>query len=252
MNYFKVVAVSVFTVFLYTGVLSADNRVMVWNYQYQTMERGAAEVEYYHTISTPTAARVDSSVSVEQQVELEIGMTDRFDFSIYQVFGQSPGKTLVYKAFKTRFRFRTGALDGDWLKPVVYAEYKANPDFTEQKFEIKPILGKHFPRWDAALNPVGELVKKASEGGSWEFEAGWNAGVAYKVNKLLHLGLELTRSDDGTYLGPTIAHGYGHLWVALGSGFAISDVAADVPELKVRLLIGVNVAKGSGVLPANE
>ncbi len=220
----------------------ADQRANVWTYQYQTLEPGAAEIEHYSTFSTPFADSIKGTMSVEHQLELEVGMTKRFDFSIYQVFGQSPGAaSLKYKSFKLRSRYRTGELGGDLIRPILYFEFKANQDFSEQKAEFKPIIGKKFGKFELSINPKLEWETKHK--GKW----GYATSVGYAMAPRFGFGLEFTGSEAGHYFGPTISHGGHDVWMALGSGFAIGSVDAGKPELQIRLLLGIGVAE-----PKNE
>jgi len=227
---------------LLTGLLfsvSADDRKFVWTYEYQTMPRGSAEVEHYLTLTSPDGGSMAGKTSVEHAFELEIGMNDRFDFGLYQVFKQSPGASLKYTGFKARGRYRTGDINGDWLKPVIYVEYQGVPDFSSYKLEFKPIVGKTYGMWVTALNPKVELVGKAD--GSSEWEWGYTGGGAVLLHHLFGLGVEAQGSEKGHYVGPSISHGGDGLWISLGSGFALGDVDPGEPEVKIRLLIGVHV-----------
>lgn len=226
-------------IFILNSAAQADERSYVWTYQYQTMEPGAAEIEHYMTLTTPYADSISGTMSVEHQLELEVGMTERYDFSIYQVFGQKPGESFKYKAFKLRSRYRTGELGGDLIRPILYFEYKANQDFTEQKVEFKPIVGNTFDRIEVAINPKIEWEKKNKAEYLW----GYAAALGYKVSPMFGFGLEFTGSESGHYFGPTISHGGHNLWMALGSGFALGSVDADKPEMQIRLLIGIGIAK---------
>jgi hypothetical protein len=222
-----------------SGTARADQRVFVWTYQYQTLHSGEAEIEQYTTLTTPSSSQFKDTTSIEHQYEIEIGMTDRFDFSIYQVFGQTPGSSYRYKAFKLRSRYRLGTTGGDWLKPIIYLEYKANQDFSQQDIEFKPIIGMTTGDYIAAINPKLELEIKRDES---EFEWGYSAGLSRKLGSLGGIGLELSGSEAGNYFGPTLYHGRSKLWMSLGSGFAIRSVESGKPKIQLRLILGFNVS----------
>jgi len=80
----------------------ADQRFYVWTYEYKILERGRGEVEDYFTLSTPDMGHVEGTMAAEHQLELEVGMTERYDFAIHQVFKQNPGQSLKYEGFKLR------------------------------------------------------------------------------------------------------------------------------------------------------
>ncbi len=222
---------------LASGV-SADQRSYVWTYEYKTVERGKAEVEVYFTLSTPDMGRLEGNVATEHQLELEVGMTDRFDFSVYQTFGQNPGESLKYNGFKLRTRYRFGEKDRFFVDPLVYLEYKGKPDFSEHGLELKLILARDIGRFNIALNPVLEFEREDDE---WEFKPEYAVGSSFAITKLLRVGLEAKGSESGHYVGPVIAHGREDLWVALGSGIKVGDVDEGKPELRLRMLLGVGL-----------
>jgi hypothetical protein len=74
----------------------ADRRMFVWNYEAQTLPRGEAELETYLTLSSTDRNRTIGRTSAQHQLELEIGMTNRFDPAIYEVFQQEPRTGLAY------------------------------------------------------------------------------------------------------------------------------------------------------------
>src|SRR3989338_6269846 len=82
----------------------ADRRSYVWTYEYQTMPKGMAEIEYYLTAAVPDTA--ESNVNTwEHQIELEYGITDHWDVSMYQMLKQSNTAScskFEYDGFKIR------------------------------------------------------------------------------------------------------------------------------------------------------
>ncbi len=231
-------------VILIANNTNADQRTFVWTYQYQTLKPGEAEFEQYTTLSTPRGNQFERKTSIEHQFELEVGMTPRYDFSIYQVFKQAAGGNYRYEAFKLRGRYRLGDEAGSWVKPILYFEYKANQNFTAQKVEFKPIVGMQGDPYIIAINPKLEWEKKGKAEAKilW----GYSGAIGYKIYKLLAFGVELSGSKKGHYFGPTISHGTEHLWVSLGAGYLTSkvDPADPVDEIKIRLLIGVGIPNG--------
>lgn len=234
-----VILLTVFTsiVWLASGAF-ADQRSYVWTYEYKTQERGKGEVEAYFTLSTPDMGRFEGNVTTEHQLELEVGMTDRFDFSVYQKFGQNPGKSLEYKGFKLRARYRFGEKGRFFVDPLVYVEYKGKPDFSEHGFELKMIIAKDIGGFNFALNPVLEIEY---EDGEWELEPEYAAGTNFAIIDLLRVGMEAKGSRSGHYLGPVVSHGTKNLWVALGSGIKIGKVDEGKPELMIRTLLGIGL-----------
>lgn len=99
--------ISVIYIFICLSSSLADKRSYVWTYEYLTMHKSEAEIEYYFTQSAKDIQDLKTTTN-EHQVEIEYGIKDRLDFALYQTFKQSPGGSLKYEKFKTRFRLRLG------------------------------------------------------------------------------------------------------------------------------------------------
>lgn len=212
----------------------ADQRAYVWTYEYQTMEPGETAMETFFTISAPDIDSLENNTSAEHQLEFEVGMNERFDFGIYQVFSQRPGGSLSYDGFKLESRYRFGEKGRYAMDPLLYLEYKGKPDFSEHGFEMKFILARDFGPTNISLNPIVEFT---SDGDS-ETEFEYALGLSRQINNLLRIGLEAKGGEEANYIGPVISHGAGHTWVALGSAFGIGDIEEDKPEFELRLLLG--------------
>ncbi|MEE8478512.1 MAG: hypothetical protein V3S42_00755 [Candidatus Neomarinimicrobiota bacterium] len=225
-------------IFMFSTTIKADKRSYVWTYEYLTMEAGEVELEHYLTFSTPSSDSFKGVTTTEHNIEIEVGMTDRFDFSIYQVFKQLPESSFQYSGYKLRFRYRIGEKGNYLMDPLLYFEYKGKPDFSEHGYEGKLILAKDLGNINIAINPVLEYKYTNSE---WESELKYNAGINYKLNCLLNIGLEARGSDNGHYIGPVISHGTSKAWAALGSAIAITDIKNNKPQLMLRLIIGIGL-----------
>lgn len=223
---------------LLTNIVRADKRSYVWTYEYKTMEAGEVEFEHYLTFSTPLSDSFKGVTTTDHNIELEIGMNDRFDFALYQVFSQTPKSSFLYKGYKMRFRHRFGEKGEYKMDPLLYFEYKGKPDFSEHGLEGKLILAKDIGNFNVAINPVIEYEYKND---GWESEIKYNVGISYKIGGLLSLGLEAKGGKNGHYIGPVISHGMGNAWVALGSAIAVTDIKNDKPQLILRMIMGINL-----------
>ena len=223
---------------LLINVVKADKRSYVWTYEYLTMEAGEVELEHYLTFTSPSSNSFEGVTSTEHNIEIEVGMTDRFDFSIYQVFKQGPESQLNYSGYKLRARYRIGEKNKYFMDPLLYFEYKGKPDFSEHGYEGKLILAKDINNFNIAINPVFEMEYAHEE---WQAEIKYNAGVNYKVGGLLNIGIEARGSENGHYLGPVLSHGTGKAWFTLGSAFAITEIKNGKPEIMFRMILGINL-----------
>lgn len=215
----------------------ADKRRYVWTYEYLTMDRGEGEIEQYLTFSSPDAGAQKGRTTSDLWLEYEVGMSDRFDFSVYNMFQQKPDQSLKYVGYKFRWRYRFGEKNRYLMDPLLYLEYKGKPDFSEHGVEFKLILAKDWGKWNTALNPYVELNRKSQ----WKTTPKYAVGVSYQPHKLLSIGVEIKGSEKGHYWGPVISHGKGNLWIAIGSAFHMSDVKPGEAETQLRLIVGYEV-----------
>ncbi|MFQ6612320.1 MAG: hypothetical protein ACE5D2_04380 [Fidelibacterota bacterium] len=230
---------TVIIISLLSNIGLADKRAYVWTYEYQTMERGSAEAEVYTTFLSPMKSNLEGKVTSVHNMEIEIGMNDRFDVGLYQTFTQVPQGELVYSGYKIRTRYRFGEKNQYFMDPLLYIEYQGVPDFSTHVLELKGILARDLGRFNIALNPTFEL--ESENNGVWEQALKYSAGVQVQINEILGFGLESQGSENGHYLGPVISHGKDGLYVALGSGFAITKIKNNQPEVMLRLIIGLGV-----------
>jgi len=233
----KIISISIVLLFIFSTI-KADKRSYVWTYEYKTMEEGEVEFEHYLTLSTPLSDSFKGVTTTDHNIELEIGMNDRFDFALYQVFSQTPKSSFLYKGYKMRFRYRFGETGEYIMDPLLYFEYKGKPDFSEHGLEGKLILAKDIGNFNVAINPV---VEYEYEDDGWESEIKYNAGISYKVGGLLTLGLEVKGGKNGHYIGPVISHGTSKAWFSLASAIAVTDIKNDKPQLILRMIMGINL-----------
>jgi hypothetical protein len=196
------------------------------------------EFEHYLTLKSPDTENLEGNVTTTHNIEFEIGMSDHFDFSVYQNFSQGPDSPLAYDGFKLRWRYRIGEKGDYILDPLIYFEYKGVPDFHEHEFEGKIILAKDVGKYNVAFNP-GFETEFENNGSTTEYFL--NAGFSYKVNELLKLGIEYQYKEYGQYFGPVVAHGVSGLWVALGSAIAVSSIDEGKPEVMLRMILGIEL-----------
>ena len=213
----------------------ADQRHFVWTYEYKTVSRGEAEFEHYYTTSYPNSSDLSDGTKVGHQLELEIGMNERYDFAIYHQFEQMDNN-FTYKGYKLRGRYRLGEQNQYFMDPLLYLEYHGKPDFSEHGIETKLILAKETERLIVSFNPVMEIEVKEQE-----IETEYAAGLTYKLNKLFHAGIEFKGSEYGHYWGPTISHGTHDIWLSLGSAFALGTIKEGKPEMEIRMIMGVGL-----------
>ena len=238
----KRVLMVIFGVCLFFSVVSdvyADRRSYVWTYEYQTMPKGWLEAEYYLTEEQPNIEKAKPNIW-KQQVELEYGVTDHFDVSMYQMFKQSntvSSDKFEYDGFKIRGRYRVLEKNSLPLDVLFYLEYIRPGDFKEPNMlEEKVVLAKDVGKFNISYNQIFE--QELESGGKSEY--GYTAGISYAITPVFRIGAE----TKGNYIygkysvGPTVAYVFKPIkaYIALGAVFGLNDRTDD---LQTRLIVGM-------------
>lgn len=235
-NLFRIAGVLV-VIFAIAVSARADRRKYVWTYAYQTMPAKTTELELYQT------SRLAESDLWEFRVEIEHGLTRRWDVSLYEIFAQPQGGSVKWDAMQLRTRYRLGE-QGQWFAdPLLYLEYNRKTDpVAPNKWEAKLILAKTVDRFNVAVDPVYEL--KAAPG--WQNELGLDAGLSWEFSPAFTAGWESTtrmefehgESETASYTGPTLSFASGEWWIAAGAAWGLTEKSDDT---RIRLLLGVGL-----------
>ncbi len=225
-------------VFLLTGVNTyADQRSYVWTYEYMTMPKGKAEIEYYHTTKIPDTSDADIN-TMKHQIEFEYGITDHWDLALYQRFEQKNNKKEVdftYDVFKLRTRYRFGEKGQFIVDPLLYLEYIRDVNFSKPNvFEAKIILAKDIGNFNLVYNQI--FKQEVERRGATEYEYAF--GANYRLSPKLSIGLESkgNYTDREFYLGPTFSYSRDTNWVAFGILQALNSQSDDI---QTRLIFGI-------------
>lgn len=221
----------------------ADRRAYVQTYEYTTLPRGDAELEIYSEFKDANLANSVGD-SWKHQLELEYGITDHWDVSLYQVFVQGSGKSLAYDGFKVRTRYRFGERGLAFVDPLLYFEVIRTANFAAPwKLEGKLILAKTIGRFNVSTNLVYEQNASLADmhpemkylvGGGWEFSPAFKLGAeAWGVIEPEDGEIELQN-----YAGPVVSLAAKGLWFALGAGLGIGEHSA---PLQIRSIVGIDL-----------
>lgn len=239
---FKKLILLALIVMIAVPAANADRRKYVWTYQPITIASGDAELEFYQT------TKINEVDSWEYRIEVESGLTDRWDFSVYQIFAQKENTGLKWDAFQIRTRYRLSEPGTVLFDPVLYLEYRRKTDSEtskKDKYEAKLLLGKDFENGNFSFNPVFEYFPGINDGDNI-YELGLDVGLSYSPNYKVAFGLESTTryekegdiSETGSYFGPTVSYSSGKVWYTAGIAWGITD---DSNNARARLLIGVGL-----------
>jgi len=221
----------------------ADRRNFAWTYEYKTMAKGEAEIEHYLTPSVDE----ENAISWSHQVEVEYGITNRFDASVYQMFGQKPEGFLKYEGYKLRGRYRFGEQGLYPLDPLIYLEFVQKPN--EIEFEEKLVLGKVFGKSFMAANlTLEQEIEKEEEERELEFIINPTLGIGYQLKPYFSVGLEFYSHTEilegevehtAIFSGPTISLAGRKVWWTLSFLPQLTGITDEHDKLMVRSLLGI-------------
>jgi hypothetical protein len=163
----------------------ADDRYFPFSYSYNTADQGEREFELY--------TDVGSVSGIENQLEFEYGVTDRFTLGVYGLLAQLH----ILNGFQVEGRYRL-AEKGQWpVDTTLYAEYEDHFD-EGPVLEGKLILEKSLGNWLVDANLIGE--KPLSDE---PFAFNGTLGAGYLFDDTYAAGLEARYDDQKLYAGPT-------------------------------------------------
>ena len=224
----------------------ADLRTFSRTYDYATQPQGNLEAELWNDVLPPyTSGGATVGQRIVQRVELEYGVTDHLDVSLYHVFVWAP-EASGFDGWRLEGRYRLSD-KGVWPVDVeLYLEGERPADLAEPfELEEKLILGKDFGRLGFALNLVAE--EKLAGGVRAGQRGELDAGARYEVLPWLRVGFEASylvhseQYDPGAalYVGPGVSVAAGRLWLQLG---VVTKVLGDAPgAVQLRSVLGFNL-----------
>lgn len=220
-------------IIMMTGAeVHAGLRTYVWTEDYGTLAKGNAEFEYWNTVTTGDI-QTRSASDWQQKVELEYGITDHLNASLYQVFEQAAdSSTLTYVGYNIELKYRIAEATVLPVDVLLYAEHEVSTiegDVNEGKI----VLAKDIGKLNIAYNQIYERVAKEPKG-----DHGFAAGTSYELAPWLRIGVESKGSyTNGTYAaGPTLAWMGSRIWANIGAVYGLNRKTED---REVRFLMGV-------------
>lgn len=210
----------------------ADQRSYVWTYEYLTLSKDSAELEFYQT-SVTKDRQTDNSSDWQQQLELEYGLTDRLDAALYQVYDQKENDKMKYSGYKFRLRYRIAEKNVLPLDVLLYAEHQEKVDALNL-FEGKIILAKDIGNLNISYNQIYKNTYASGDRASHEYAA----GMSYEITPAFRFGVESKGNykTDKYAAGPTLSWIGGRIWANMGALYALNDRTND---REVRFLLGV-------------
>jgi len=235
-----------------TSTALADRRAYGTTYEAVTAPRGELDVETWTTIAPQ--GEVDggpSSRGMREMIELEYGITDRWDVALYNMLDMiTSGETSSgYAGFKVETRYRP-ADRGEWfVDPVLYLEFQQlYRGDAQQKLEGKLILAKDIGNLNIAANLAVEEERLTDA--TWKTEIEYAAGTSYALSPAWMIGAEVFgKAEKGemggvenrSWAGPAVSWAGGGrgvlrgVWVTLAGG---AGLTSESDSYYARLIVG--------------
>ena len=226
---------------------AADVRSFTQTYEYTTMPQGKTALELWHTQSRSTWDATTPQ-AFQQILEIEHGITDKWDVALYNVFEQvSAGDPMIAEAYhfsevklETRYRL---ADRGMWpVDTLLYFEIAKEFGGSVYEAEAKVIGARDFDKLTVAANAIAE-IKFGKDVPETEPEFGFAVGAAYSMDPKLRLGAEswgaFAEGEAALSVGPALSVApVGNLWLAVTAGFGLTD---DADAFRARAIIGIEL-----------
>jgi hypothetical protein len=229
----------------------ADYKAFAHVYPYFTQPKGGREVEVWTSLETGNLDRFAATTLIQENVELEYGITDHWDVSFYTIFQQPPLGSFQLTAFTLETRYRL-AERGQWpVDTELYFEVERPTEWRAPwEAEGKLILQKGFGHFFAQLNLIAEF--KLHDGPLYGYFFGADGGFGYQVTPGFRVGVEyladLQRVNlfvpayGSFYLGPSVAWASANFWVVATPDFKVAGTSPDTDRgdaMRFRFILGI-------------
>jgi hypothetical protein len=235
--------------------LEASQRRFTFVYESTTSSKGEVELENWATWKNGR----ESGNQVEFRHEIEYGVTDRFQASLYVAnwevndskAGGDEGAHAAFQDSAVELIYGLSNPVKDILGSALYGEFKAGPKHFE--LEGKLILQKNFGPIVVAYNAILESEWEGEEDGLYNEQKGafeQSFGVSYQFNPYFLVGGELLHeiefpewsdaNDSIVYIGPNASLRYKRFWLTTTILLQVMGIS-DEPDLQLRTIFGVEL-----------
>jgi hypothetical protein len=196
----------------------AHRRDFPFTYDWHQPAKGEKEIESHTDFRR-------SDGFVQQAMEFEYGITDRFMLAPYIQYEKDRGEGLHYDSWKVESRYQLGKFRRGKILPGLYAEYE-KPKDEKAELEFKVILSRYDKRGgDLSLNLITE--HSLESGAAWEKE--YSFGYARPLGHSRYeprVGFEWIHhiTDRRINAGPTLAFApTQNTWLVGGLAFPLTS-----------------------------
>ena len=220
-------------------------------YEAPTSALGSLELENWVTWQRITDP--DRSDEVDFRHELEYGVTDKFQVSVYLAdwfYESNPGGAgFTYSDSAIELIYNLTNPVDDPIGLSIYGEMKAGDRLVE--LESKLIAQKNLGPLILAYNATLEALWEGNDLAQREGEFSQALGASYEISPPISVGIELLHEfvfpkwRDGQkirnlFVGPNVSYRRGN-WFVTVTALAQATATEDEPDLQVRTIFGIGL-----------
>jgi hypothetical protein len=222
-----------------------------FTFVYEAPTSAAGSVEMENWVSWNRASNPKGADEVAFRHELEFGLTDRFQASVYladwfyEHTAHRSGTVYRDSAVELIYNFTNPVIDP--IAVSVYQEYKGGYRLFE--WESKIILQKNIGRWIFAYNATVEAVWSGIDLAEQEGEISQSLGASYEINPRMSVGLEIlhevvlpgwhaSEHVQNLFVGPNVSYRRGQ-WFVTSSILAQGTDTAQEADFQWRTIVGL-------------
>jgi hypothetical protein len=222
-----------------------------FTFVYEAPTSAAGSVEMENWVTWKRTSNPEDADEVGFRHELEFGLTDRFQASVYladwfyERTSNHSGMVYEDSAVELIYNFTNPVIDP--IAISAYQEYKGGYHLFE--WESKVILQKNIGRWILAYNATIEAVWSDRDLSQNEGEISQALGASYEINPRMSVGLEMLhevvlpewRTSErvhNLFVGPNVSYRRGQ-WFITSSLLAQATDTADEADFQWRTIVGV-------------
>jgi hypothetical protein len=233
--------------------LSVFGGVRHFTYLYEAQTSAPGSIEMENSITWSRGSNPDRSDQVDFRHELEFGVTDRFQASVYvadwfyQNDSEHSGFSYSDSAIELIYNLTSPVLDPVGLS--IYGEIRAGDRLVEleSKLIAQKNLGPLILAYNATLEAVWEGRDLAERAG--EFSQA--LGASYEISPRLSVGVELLhefvfpewRDEEqirNLFVGPNVSYRRANWFVTITALTQATDTAGE-PDFQVRTIFGIGL-----------
>jgi hypothetical protein len=235
--------------------LQAGQRRFTFVYESTTSPKGQFEIENWVTWKNGN----ESGNKVEFRHEIEYGITDRLQASLYVAdwevndskAGGDKGAHAAFQDTAVELIYSLSNPVTDILGSALYGEFKVGPKHIE--LESRIILQKNFGPIVLAYNSILEAEWEGEDAGVYDEQKGvfeQTFGISYQFNPHFLVGGELLHeiefpewsdaNDSIVYIGPNASFRYKRFWVTATALLQVTGISEE-PELQLRAIFSVEL-----------